>query len=304
MIKWMKGNQITVINAATTVILIAIVITFLLTRAASLQRQTTEESLNNLGGQIASEVQSFYFTYYDICRILYGSLQSVESIAVERRRDFVNDTMKGIISSTRTLLSIYTIIRPNELDVLDSFYANTEGTDETGQFISGFSREKGWLEYRAFPEHKSLLDIEESSLSSYFNVSGVAISEPVIIPVLGFCVIQIQMPLIINDKWIGIIGIAVNLDRFQYLIGSIIPFKTGRVMLCNTNGTIIAHSNYTLRGFKILDADFMDSQFLSVDYSQIYETMIYLSSLRKSPYFKLSCMVVDCSRERCKFLAC
>jgi len=269
-----KRNQITFINVFVTVILIGIVIVVLLSRASSLQRQTAEESIVNLVGQTAEEVQSFYFTYLDVCMIVSGVLQNFETIDVERRRTFVNDTMMGILTSNRSLISIYSVFKPDSLDGRDARYANTEGTDETGQFISGYTRERGWVEHRAFPEHRSLLDIDERSIDTYFGESRVIISDPIPMITLNSWVIEIQTPIFLNLEWVGVIGVTVNLDRFQYLISGIRPFETGRVMLCSEKGTVIAHSNYLLRGLNIMAPDFKDPEFSNVDYRQVYEAMI------------------------------
>jgi len=269
-----KKNSITIVNVSTTVILIIIVIVVLLSRASSLQKQTAEEGIVYLGGQTAKEIQAYYYVYYSVIRSLSGVLQNYESIDVERRRNFINDTMMGIIRSDRTLIGIYTVLKPDVLDGMDAHYANTEGTDETGQFISGYTRERGLLEQKAYTEYKSILDFDEDQYNDYFGVAGVTISDPLPLMNLPSQVVDIQVPLLFNDSWIGMVGVKISLERFQRLIGTIRPFETGRAMVCSSEGTVIAHSDVLLRGLNISDPEFIDPHFINVDYSDVYQNVI------------------------------
>jgi len=269
-----KRNSNTIINVSTTVILILIVIIVLLSRASSLQRQTAEEGIVYLSGQTAKEIQTYYLTYYSVIRLLSGVLQSYESIDVERRRNFINDTMMGIISSDRTVIGVYTVLRADVLDDMDAHYTNEDGSDETGQFISGYTRERGWLEQKDYTEYKPILDFNEDQYNKYFGVSGVAISDPLPLMNLNAQVIDIQIPLLVNAKWLGVIGVKVSLERFQHLIGRIRPYETGRAMVCSINGTVIAHSDALLRGINMLDPEFIDPHFFDVDYYEVYDNVL------------------------------
>jgi len=248
---WVKRNQITVINASVTVILIGIVISVLLVQASALQRETAEESVINLAGLTANEVQSYYFTYFDIARTVSQAIQGYSSIELDRRRSFINDIMLEILASNQILLNIYTVWKPNALDGMDAFYANTPYTDETGQFVSGFTREGGWVEQRSFNEFRYVLDSDSPDLGLLYGVIG----EP--LPRVGryrnAWVVDIQFPIIKDDIAVGVLGVTVNLDRLQYQIELIRPYMTGRTMVCTNRGTIVAHKDQRMRGANFLD---------------------------------------------------
>jgi len=252
LIKWIKSNLITVINVSTTVILIAIVITFLLIRAATLQRETTEESLVNLVGITASEVQSNYVAYYNIVHTASQVMKNYKNIEVEFRRSFIDKLLLEILESNTNLMSIFTVWKPNELDGMDEFYINTPGTDYTGQFISGFTREQGTIEQRAFPDFKYIL---ESGYSSSGLVNG-AIGEP--LPLAGRYrnnwVVDLTMPIVVDGYLVGIVGITINLEMLQLLCEVRILYGTGRTMICTSRGTLVAHTDAELRGASFMSA--------------------------------------------------
>ena len=247
-----KRNQITVINASVTVFLIATVITVLLIQASALQRRTVEESVFNLAGQTANEVQTIYLTYYDIVRTTSQIMQNYRNIEVDQRRAFINSIMLEILGSNPTLLNIYSLWKPNALDGMDAFYANTPGTDETGQFISGYTREMGWIEQKAFWDYRYALSTDYHDLGL---VNGI-IGEP--LPRTGryrnSWVVDVQVPILVDDNVVGLIGITIDLEMLQFLVELKKPYGNGRTMVCTNKGTLVAHKDPRLRGASFMAA--------------------------------------------------
>jgi len=168
-----RNYRITVINAMVTVVLVATVVTVLLTQATALQRRTTEEGVINIAEMTALEVQTNFLTYYNLINNLAQIMTNYETFDVNQRRLIFNEIMSGVFVSERSLWSIYSIWKPNVLDGLDSVYADANDSN-TGQYDSGFTRERGFIEQRSFNEFEYLLN------SNSFNMGLVNqnISEP------------------------------------------------------------------------------------------------------------------------------
>ncbi|MCL2835060.1 MAG: cache domain-containing protein, partial [Treponema sp.] len=271
--------RITIINVSVTVILIGIVIFVMLNRASSLQRQTAEESIVNLAGITANEVQSVYLTYYDILRTTSQIMRNYQNIEVDQRRAFVKSLMREIIYSNTSLVNIYSLWKPDALDGMDSEYINTADSDETGQFISGYTRENGFIEQKAFKDYRYILSLNYDELG---RDSGI-IREP--FPMTGLYLnswgVDIQVAIVSDTDVVGVIGATINLEVLQYLIESKTPFGTGRTMVVTPRGTLVAHTNPGLRGasFMAKGAKYEDQESLfSVDtalyvFSQIQKSM-------------------------------
>ena len=270
---WYQRYNITVINALVTVILVGIVVFVLLNSASDLQRRTVEESVVNLAGMTANEVQANYANYFNIARTMAQIMRNYQTIEVERRRTYFNDIMLGILNANSALVSIYTILRPHELDDMDAEYANTDYSDETGQYITGFTREQGWVAQRAFAEYKYLLDAYSEDISGYDNT---IIGEPRLMPIglLGtnVWVIDMQIP-IMRDAYyaIGLIGVTINLTQLQFLVESRNPYGDGRTMVVSEQGNIVAHYNPQLRGFNLSNTRFDDHLFSADTHAQIFQ---------------------------------
>ena len=277
---WIQKYQITLINSSVTVILIGIVIFVLLSRASALQRRTSEESMMNLAGMAAYEIQSYYQTYFDMTRSLARIITGYEGIEPSRRRIVINDMMLSILNSNRSLVSVYTLWQPNILDDMDADFSNTSGHDETGQFTTGFTRERGFIEQRAFPEFRYLLDINYRGL----NLMDGIISEPFArtIALRDTWVIDIQVPIMQESLIFGVIGLTINLEQLQFMVEPIKPYKTGRTMVVSSNGTIFAHNDPGLRGVSLLSHDDRDPMFSGSTSLRIFQTMLQ-SIYRREP---------------------
>ena len=269
---FVQRYQITVINASVTVILIVIVIFVLLNRASSLQRKTAEESIVNLAGMTANEVQSYVTNYFEITRTISQIMQNYQNIVVNQRRNFMNDTMLALLSSNRALVSIYSLWKPNQLDGMDAAYANALGSDETGQFISGFTRERGWIEQKAFGEYKYLLN-EDSPNMGPENNSTISAPSPRFQWGRNIFVIDIRIPIVEDFDTVGVVGVSINLEQLQFLIEPIRPYGTGQTMVCTTSGMIIAHNNGNLRGLNFLGYGSETPLFPSEIYDRVFQAI-------------------------------
>ena len=253
-----QERKITFLNASVTIILVAIVIFVLLNRAGTLQLRTAEESLVNLAGMTANEAQAFLVTHLDSVRGIANMAAGFTNFTPAERRSFVDDTLYTGISNSRHIRDIFSIWKPDALDGMDRRYVNTEGSDRSGQYISGFSRSGGAIERKIFPQYRPVLDF---GFIDYFGYGPEIISEPqdgfvdIYIPILGEDSGQA------NISIIGVVGATINLGQLQMLCETTRPYETGRIFICSNDGTIAFHSDSQARGFNILTGDASESQF-------------------------------------------
>ena len=268
--RWIQQHKITLINTLVTLILITAAIFVLLNRATAIQRETAHENMRNVAAHTASEVQSFYSNYYNLARTVSETIQGFENIDADRRRRYIDSIILEIFNSNQILLDIYTLWQPDGLDGMDELFINTPGSDETGQFISGFTRMLGFVERKTFEQYKPLLDDE------VFALSYGRISEPIPTAfVFGETwVVDIQIPILRGNDLVGLIGLSINLERLQFLIEALRPYNTGRAMVSSRTGLIVAHYQSQMRGSNLTEAIRQDTHFENSNYDEIYQAIL------------------------------
>jgi len=261
-------NKMTFLNAGVTIILIITVIFVLLNRASAMQRTTAEESVVNLTGLTAHEVQSYLLAQFDAVHNLSQIMKTYNNIEPDKRRAFFDDTMEAGLGANRGLVNIFTLWRPNALDGLDAEYINAEYHDETGQFVSGFTRERGWVEHKIFADY---WDVSNWRFRDYFGYGVDIVTEPravlyinpartrsefgtttasqryiwvidIVIPVLGEVSTQGEAYVL------GIIGATISLEQLQTMCERTRPYETGHIFITSNSGTIAAHQDIRRRG--------------------------------------------------------
>ena len=283
--RWIRANQITFINVLVSIVLVSVVIFALLFQGRNQTMQTAEESMVYFAGTIARDAQAYFVAKIDVARNVAHMITGYENIDVELRRAFVLNTLQDGLASHTGVRDIFAIWRPGDLDGLDHVYANTENHDETGQFIAGFTRERGWMEPRLYTDYKVLLDMY---FEDYFAFGVERIGEPrpaFAVDPLGTWhaddernftwVVDIWIPLLSEASRTGmadvkcVVGATIYLERLQLVSETIHPYGTGRLLVSSNSGVVIAHPDLGLRGINILNPDSNETLFSDDDYRRL-----------------------------------
>ena len=111
---------------------------------------------------------------------------------------------------------------------------NTEGDNLNSVY---YTIKKGKEEYTASPYYFSYSDKKEDEILE-----------------TSFCV-----PLVVDNKFLGMTGVDISLDRFQPIISKIKPFNKSFAILIADDGTIIAHPNEEYVGKKLMSVDSLNN---------------------------------------------
>jgi methyl-accepting chemotaxis protein len=233
--------------AVMSIGMIGLISGVLISRASSIQRMSAVENLQNIAGITAKDIQKNFENYRDIIRTLSQIMNSFQDIAVAERRDNYNSTMYGVLTSNPDFVSIYTAWNPNVIDGLDSEHVNTPGTDESGQYITMYTRETGAIAMKPYPNYKEAL----ATLNQ-----NETISNPVRAVVQGEDVftIDIRIPIATNGEIHGLVGMSVVITPLQAIVRDLKPYDTGNAAVFSNDGTIAAHFEPQLRGSKFQTA--------------------------------------------------
>ncbi|MDR0721810.1 MAG: methyl-accepting chemotaxis protein [Treponema sp.] len=200
-----------------------------------MQGKAAADNLQSMAGMTAMDIQRRFELYLDVAQTLAKIMNGFESIDVFQRRMRYDDMLFSILSSDTRFIDIYTVWLPQTLDELDDQYANTQGTDATGQYISMYTRETGSVEYRAHPDPRSLL----TNLSALETMGN-----PVPRTVNGkqTYTISINAPIVENDGTVvGVVGVNIDMGILQPIVTAIKPYGSGRAAMMANNGMVMAH---------------------------------------------------------------
>jgi hypothetical protein len=147
-----------------SIIGIAFLDVFIYIRSSSLQKAAALENAQNLAGKYAKDVQAQLEVPMDAARTLAQVMELFESIEPDRRRDYYDLMIKGILEANPEFVGVWSCWEPNALDGLDARYVNAPGSDSTGRFIPYWNRGSGTIEVEA------LVDYEKSGVGDYYQI--------------------------------------------------------------------------------------------------------------------------------------
>ncbi|WP_444454677.1 methyl-accepting chemotaxis protein [Rhodobacter capsulatus] len=138
----------------------------------------------------------------------------------------------------------------------DSFLTGTEGRNAAGEFSPYWTKDgKGGLTFQTFP-----IDPKEM----WFNVptkTGKSLTTEPYLTKQGYVVTSISVPMQIDGKTVGLIGVDITLAEMSKMMTAMEPFEGGRMMLVDAAGKWIANPDPALftKPYEGIGADLVKS---------------------------------------------
>ncbi|MDR1950171.1 MAG: methyl-accepting chemotaxis protein [Spirochaetaceae bacterium] len=228
--------RLTAIIAAMMTAVIAIISIILLGHAGKLQTGAARDNLEHEIGLYAKAMEAHYEDYMNTIKTLGIIMGNYEEVDPALRRLRFDSNMYGVLSAKKNFLEIFTVWKPGIIDGMDREYADTPGTDGTGNYMSWYTRESGRIELHPYNNAQAVLaDMPAKE----------TISNPMMHTADGKQVFSVTLTApILRDRdaeQIGIVGLSFNLSYSQTLITEVKPFGVGTAGLYAANGVIVAH---------------------------------------------------------------
>ena len=243
------GIKLVVIISAVNLICIGgLTITSLLITSS----QITEMANNNaitITEVTANQVRAFLEVPLDEIRALGMLMSNVEKAAPpEARRELLNFTLRCLAEASPDYIGVWAVFEPNALDGMDSLFANTQGSDRTGRFISYWTNEDGVVNFTALTEYANA-DFYLTSLRS----GKEAIVEPYYYTISGneVLITSITVPIKREGRVIGVAGIDLELTEIVHMVNQIKPFGDGYSAVYTNSGMVISHPDTTRLGMNV-----------------------------------------------------
>ena len=200
-------------------------------------------------------------------------------------RENINLMLKNILKQNKELLGIYTLWEPNAFDGLDAQYINTKGHDNTGRFIPYWSRDSNdklkltpLEDYNNHEKHSTGVRKGEYYLKPK-ETKKTSVIDPYPYEVQGKTIhlTSIVSPIIVNNKFYGIVGVDISIDFLNTLM-----VKLNKQIFEGKGISIILTKNKTVAGASINDDRLLGNKIDKIDGFTVNEKKIIIKNIENN----------------------
>ncbi|MCP4670039.1 MAG: PAS domain-containing protein, partial [Desulfobacula sp.] len=198
--------------------------------------------------QIGKELEKAVTAITTLAEVLSGMVE--EQVVVDVGRDVVNGMLHSILHDNTRIFGVYTVWEPDSFDMLDLAYAGSALHDNTGRFIPYWYRN---TDNKVIGKPCEDYDNQNTDQKGVKNGSFYLLPKKtrqihiigprrIVIDKNDVLIISIVAPIIVENKFLGITGIDLNLDFLQKIIketSSNLLQKQGKLMVLNHGGFIV-----------------------------------------------------------------
>ena len=235
-------------------IIFVVVLSIVALRTNRIVKDDAENITDNYAREFAALSANNLNEYMDAVRLLSQVFEDFESIKENNRREYFNSQLTNLLERNENFLSLWTIWEPYTIDNRDRSFINKAGSTLIGNYSPTFFKMNGKIhleenntdtittplfssEYYTLPKERR----EETILNPYYYAySGLKKDE----------IYQTNLiaPIIVNEQFMGVIGVDVPLSTLQSMVDTIQPFKKSYAMLVTNDGILVTHPDTKLAG--------------------------------------------------------
>ncbi|WP_448206532.1 methyl-accepting chemotaxis protein [Azospirillum sp. sgz302134] len=196
-----------------------------------------------IGYRYAEKAQAQLNDAMSASRFIASSLVSLKASGRADRAQ-LTAWLKSILESHPEFFGVWVGLEPNALDGRDAQFADTPGTDKSGRFLPYWNRAGGGVALDAITGYD-----DPGPDGAYYQVPKRTrhsiVVEPYAYVVGGKSVLMVSMsvPIIENDRVIGVAGIDLTTDGIWEMLKPVKPFDTGAVYLVSNGGLWAGYAN-------------------------------------------------------------
>jgi len=241
-----------------TIIIYAFAIGYISIKTKKMAYEDAITISNNYAKGAAHEVKVYLENYYTSVKDLSNNFKVYKNIDETNRRNVISKIMIESLSAKNDFLAIWSTWEPNSIDNLDHEYKNKKGSSILGNFGHLYYKNNGAIvldesiesnavsvfsgDYYQLPKKTRNTVILEPYYYSYTKNSTHEILET-----------SIVSPIIDNNKFLGVVGVDIQLEQFQEIINNVKPFENSIAFLVSNEGSYVANPSPELIGKRIQD---------------------------------------------------
>ena len=221
--------------------------------AVDAAKRNADASSQELAARYSETIRTELDRSMDVARTLAQSFQGLKDFGVARAV-YVR-VLHDVLLQNPQIFGTWTIWEPNALDGNDTYYVNAEGSDPNGRLTPYWYRTEDGVTL------EPLTGYEEPGTGDYYllarNSGRETIVDPYPYELQGKQVLltSLVVPIIIEGKVVGVVGVDITLESLQALVQQIRPYDTGFISVVGHNGLYAAHVQPELLGKKMGEGD-------------------------------------------------
>ncbi|MBY0414532.1 MAG: hypothetical protein K2Q18_10215 [Bdellovibrionales bacterium] len=249
MLKKLSLKQRLSISIISLVALTLIAITFYgFMKSSALIKSEAFARSDEMGQKYALKIQLTLDEAFSVVRANARNLVALRQTG-PISRDYSTKILYSSLNDNPFLFGIGSYWEPNGIDGNDEAFKNKPGYDKSGRFSPWLYRNGDKLELQ--PSNSE--EMETAGVGDWYlipkkdKVEGII--EPYLYPLNDGSKVMItspSMPLIVNDKFLGLSAADIKLSDIQVLVSTITPYGDGYATLISGEGKYIAHPDKKL----------------------------------------------------------
>ncbi|MDA3953953.1 MAG: ATP-binding protein [Bacteroidales bacterium] len=245
---FLKKENTSPVTAIVVAIVIALVFSFLFLFLGVNHRKDVYNEAKKLATEISRKA-AFETQIYLSSAIMTSRLLEQKALLLHKLkgpREEVSHALKSAIIENPNFLGAWSLWEPDAFDGRDDFFKNDSLYSNRGLLGMGYFRHDNKMYYEIMtsadyvgPHYLQPKELKEEVIIEPYRFRYTGHKQV-------FFATTFSVPIMADEKFLGAVGIDIDLGSLQKKINKIRPYETGYLSLISNNGTIVTHIDTSL----------------------------------------------------------
>ncbi len=254
---WKIGTKLLVFIITITTLLISVLIAVNISKSTTLVSDLIDNESEILAYRYANQVKVHLEESMAITRNLSFQISTLKEQQLHNRKAAIA-MLKAILMKNKMVIGTWAAFEPNMFDGKEEQFKNVKGFgNPEGNFVPYCYKVNGTYAIRSIVDYNTPGEENEWYFKS-LNSGKEALLEPYFEEIGGkkLLIASTTVPVKINGKVIGVVGLDISMEAFQDMLKNIKPHQTGFAFMVSNEGVFVYHP--VIAGKKIVGTNIFD----------------------------------------------
>lgn len=246
------GTKIALGISITMIIIFVAFTTITVNRTRDAAQRQATQLADEMAVKYGNEVKGTIERALDASWAGAAAILSMSDYGQSLDREMVNSFIKHLTTSDPMFYGTQIVLEPNELDGRDSEYIGSGKYGPNGEY-----GQYGWFQdgkWTLAEMHKNDPNNTRAWYMIPRDTKKAILTEPYTTDVVDEVMATVSVPILKNNRFIGVVGIDFVLGAFEKMVEDIKPYETGYAFIASNKGYCVAHPDKDLVGKNITEA--------------------------------------------------